>query len=214
MVSAKAITKALKTVRGNSGKRNFLQSVELVVNLKGMDMKKPENRINEELALPAGRGKDARIALIASGELALQGKKLVDKVITKKDLEELGKERKAAKKLAEEHDFFIAQADLMVQVGKYLGPVLGPRGKMPKAVPPSANLEPMVKRLKRTVRIKTKETPIIQLPVGVEDMEDKKLTENIEAALSDMEGKLEKGADNIKSIYLKTTMGPSVKLEA
>ncbi len=213
MVSTNAITKTLKEARSKSTKRKFTQTIDLLVNLKGVDMKKPENRLNEELVLPRGRGKDVKIALIAGGELAHQGKKVVDKVITKEGLQELGKTKKAVKGLSDDYDFFIAQSDLMIQVGKYLGPVLGPRGKMPKPVPPNASLGPLVEKLRKTVRMKTKEAPVIQVPVGTEDLKDKELVENIEAALGHIEKKLERGLDNIKSVYLKTTMGTAVRLE-
>jgi large subunit ribosomal protein L1 len=118
-----------------------------------------------------------------------------------------------AKKLANEIDFFIAQTDLMPLVGRYIGPVLGPRGKMPKPIPPGAPLEPLVKRLKKTVMVRTKEKPVIHVPAGTEDMKDESLIENIEAILTFVERKLEKGLNNIKSVYLSTTMGPSVRVE-
>ncbi|MDI6654550.1 MAG: 50S ribosomal protein L1, partial [Candidatus Hydrothermarchaeota archaeon] len=127
-------------------------------------------------------------------------------------LEELAKNKKAAKKIVEEHDFFIAQTDLMPLIGRYLGTVMGPRGKMPKPIPVNAPIAPAVERLKRTVRIRTKDKPVLHVCVGTEDMEDKKLIENIEAVSKFLERKLEKGFASIKSLYLKTTMGPSVKI--
>ncbi|MFQ5815091.1 MAG: 50S ribosomal protein L1 [Candidatus Hydrothermarchaeaceae archaeon] len=213
MVKVDSIVKGLKEMRSKTKKRKFNQGIDLVLALKDLDVNKPENRLNEELVLPMSRGRDVKLALIATGELALQGKKIMDKVITKKELEELGKDKKAAKGLASDYDFFIAQADLMVAVGKSMGSVLGPRGKMPKPVPPNADLKPLAGRLKKTIRIRMKETPIIQVSVGTEEMDDKSLAENIEAVLKYLEGKLARGVDNIRSVYIKATMGPSVKLE-
>lgn len=207
------IVKGIAEMRNKTKKRNFTQSIDLVLTLKDIDVTKPENRLNEELVLPMGIGRDVKLALIASGELALQGKKVMDRVITKEELEELAKDKKASKALANEYDYFVAQADLMVAVGKSMGSVLGPRGKMPKPVPPNADLKPLAERLKRTIRIRTKEAPIIQVPVGTEKMDDKSLAENIKAVLKYLEGKLDRGVNNIRSVYLKATMGPSVKLE-
>ncbi len=207
------VLRVLKEVKEKQKKRGFTQSIDLAINLN-IDTTKPENRLNEEVILPSGRGKKVKIAVIADGELALQAKKHADRVITKEELSELAKDKKEAKKLAREYEFFIAQADMMPLVGKTLGPVLGPRGKMPKPVPANVDIAPHVERLRRTVRLRTKDKPIIHVAVGTEEMEDAKVAKNVEAVMSLLERKLEKGYDDIKSVYLKTTMGPSVKIEA
>jgi large subunit ribosomal protein L1 len=212
-ITANAISKAISEVKKKSKKRNFVQSVDLAVNLKDIDMNKPENRLNEELILPHGRGKPVKICVIGEQEIALQAKKIADRIISKKELEALAEDRKAARKLANEMDFFVSPTELMPLVGKSLGPILGPRGKMPKPLPPGAPLEPIVERLKKTVRIRTKDNPVIHIPIGTENMDDQKLVENAEAALKFIERKLEKGLNNIKSVYLSTTMGPSIKVE-
>ncbi|MBI4812918.1 MAG: 50S ribosomal protein L1, partial [Methanobacterium sp.] len=130
------ILEAVKKAKEESQPRNFTQSVDVVITIKDLDVKKPENRIDEEVLLPNGRGKDVKIAFIADGELALQAKNAgADMVINKGELEEMGKDRKEAKKIANRLDFFVAQADMMPLVGRFLGPVLGPRKKMPKPVP-------------------------------------------------------------------------------
>lgn len=213
MFKTDSVLKALEEVKEKQKKRGFTQSIDLAINLN-IDTSKPQNRLNEEVILPSGRGKDVKVAVIAEGELALQAKKHADRVITKEELSELAKDKKEAKKLAREYEFFIAQADMMPLVGKTLGAVLGPRGKMPKPVPANADIAPFVERLRRTVRLRTKDKPLIHVAVGTEDMEDSKVAKNVEAVMRLLERKLEKGYDNIKSVYLKTTMGPSIKIEA
>ena len=206
------IKKALEEAKKNSKPRNFKQTIELAVNLKDIDMKKPENRLNEEILLPHGKGKPVKIAVFATGELAMQAKKLADLVITKEELEELAKNKRKAKKIAKKYDFFIAQADLMPLIGRYLGPILGPRSKMPKPVPPNANLEPIINRLRKTVRIRTKDNPVFHVPVGTEEMPTEHVAENIETIFNFLENKLEKGLGNVKSAYVKTTMGKAVRV--
>ncbi|HEQ78609.1 MAG TPA: 50S ribosomal protein L1, partial [Euryarchaeota archaeon] len=124
--TTEAILKKVGEVKASSKakKINFVQSIDLAINLKDVDLKKPENRINDELVLSKGRGKKLKVAVIASGEMALQAKDVADRVITKEELEELAKDKKAAKKIANEIDFFIAQSDLMATVGRFLGPIL------------------------------------------------------------------------------------------
>lgn len=213
MFKSKDISKALIEVREKSKKRKFNQSIDLAVNLN-LNMEKPENRLNEEFMLPNSRGKTVRIGIIAEGELAHQAKKIADKVITREELEELAKDKKAAKKIVKSIDFFVAQADMMPLVGKHLGAILGPRGKMPKPVPVNASLGPVVERMRKTVRLRTKDKPVLQVVVGTEGMDDKLLLQNVEAVMHFLERKLEKGYSNIRSAYLKSTMGKSIKLEA
>jgi len=61
--------------------RKFKQNIDLVFNLKNIDLNVPKNRIDEEIILPNGRGNEAKIALFASGELAVKSKKHVDLLI-------------------------------------------------------------------------------------------------------------------------------------
>lgn len=207
------ILEAVKKAKDESKPRNFTQSVDVVINIKDLDVKKPENRIDEEVFLPKGRGKEVKIAFIADGELAVQAKNAgADLVITKSELEDMGKNRKDAKKIANQYNFFVAQADLMPLVGRFLGPVLGPRKKMPKPVPASAKPDPILERLKSTVKIRIKDQPVIQAMVGSHEMEDEMIAENIEAVLGILDRNLEKGRNQIKSMYVKTSMGPVVKV--
>lgn len=207
------IMEAVKKAKELSRPRNFTQSMDVIMNIKDLNVNKPENRFDEEVSLPNGRGKDVKIAVIADGELALQAKNAgADLVITKEELEELGKDRKKAKKLANEYEFFVAQADMMPLVGRFLGPVLGPRKKMPKPVPATINPEPILKKLRDTVKVRIKDQPVVHTVVGTEDMDDEKLAENIEAVLQTIDRKLEKGRNQLKSMYVKTTMGPVVRV--
>ncbi|RAP49745.1 MAG: 50S ribosomal protein L1 [Methanosphaera sp. SHI613] len=207
------IEEAVKKVLEESKPRNFTQSIDVVITINDLDVNKPENRLDEEVLLPNGRGKDVTVAFIAEGELAYQADKAgADIVIDKERLEELGKNRPEAKKLANSYDFFVAQSDLMPTVGRFLGPVLGPRKKMPKPIPASANPEVILGRLKSTVKIRVKDQPLIQSIVGSEDMTEAQIAENIDAIIDVLDRNLEQGSKQIKAMYLKTTMGPVTRV--
>ena len=207
------IEEAVKKVLEESKPRNFTQSIDVVITINDLDINKPENRLDEEVLLPNGRGKDVKIAFIAEGELAYQAEQAgSDLVINKEKLEELGKNRPEAKKLANSYDFFVAQTDLMPTVGRFLGPVLGPRKKMPKPIPASANPETILGRLRSTIKIRVKDQPIIQSIVGSEDMTEAQVAENIDAIMDVLDRNLEKGSKQIKAMYLKTTMGPVTRV--
>jgi len=207
------IMEAVKKAKEQAKPRNFTQSVDVIINIKDLDVKKPENRIDEEVSLPNGRGKDVKIAFIADGDLAIQAENAgADLIINKAKLEDLGKDRKAAKKMANSYNFFVAQADMMPLVGRFLGPVLGPRKKMPKPVPATIKPDPIIERLKKTIKVRVKDQPLIQAIVGTQDMDDEMIAQNIEAVLGILDQKLEKGRNQIKTMYVKTTMGPVAKV--
>ena len=207
------ILEAVKEAKEQSKPRNFTQSVDVIINIKDLDVKRPENRFDEEVALPNGRGKEIKIGVIGDGELAVQAKNAgVDLVLSKEDLEELGKDRGQAKKIANSIDSFIAQADMMPLVGRFLGPILGPRKKMPKRVPASIKLDPLLDRLQSTIKVGVKQQPSIQVLVGTQDMDDQAIADNIEAVLAVLDRNLEKGRNQIKSMFIKTTMGSVVRV--
>jgi len=207
------IISAVKEAIEKSKKRNFLESVDLAINLKDVDLSIPKNRINEEVILPHGRGKEVKIAVFASGETALKAKDCADLVIPPEEIDKLAEDKRRARKLANEYDFFLAEAPFMGKIGKNLGIILGPRGKMPKPLPPGSDPCPMVNRLKHTVRMRSRDKRTFHVPVGTKEMDVEKIADNIEEVLKRLETKLERGKQNIDSVYVKTTMGPAVKIK-
>ena len=192
--------------------RKFKQKIDLVINLKNLDLNIPKNRIDEEIILPHGRGSEAKIALFASGELALKSKKHVDLLIKPEEIEDFSTDKGKFKKVADAHHFFIAEAPLMPTIGKTLGTVLGPRGKMPKPVPPNADVSGLVKNLRSTVKVRSKSNKTFHTIAGEETMSKEDIAENISAIIKRLESKLERGRMNIGSVYIKTTMGPSERI--
>jgi large subunit ribosomal protein L1 len=98
-------------------------------------------------------------------------------------------------------------------VARFLGKVLGPRGKMPKPIPPKVDIERFIGRYNRTVQLRLKSTPVINAKIGKANLDDKALSENANAIVQTLVGKLPKGMSQVKSITIKTTMGPSTKVE-
>jgi large subunit ribosomal protein L1 len=214
-IEQKILLSALKEAKEKCGKRNFTQSVELILNLQDIDMKSPEGRLQENVELPyPPKEKTNKICVIATGELALKAKRAnADLVLDRAELEGLAGKKKDLRKLANEYDFFIAEAPLMPLIGKVLGPALGPRGKMPIPVPPTADIENLLNKYRRTVVVRMRNQPVIQCRVGTENMTEEELAENIQAVLRVVEGKLKRGMKNIKSVCIKTTMGAPVKIK-
>ena len=203
----------IKQARENSKKRKFNQTFDLIINLRALDLKKPENRINSEFVLPAGKGKEPKVGIFADvlGEKARAEK--IDLIITKAELNTLAGDKKKMKKYANQVDFFFGEAPLMPFIGKTLGTILGPRDKVPKPIPPTADLKPFLMATKKTIKIRIRESPVIQVAVGTEEMKDDDIAKNSDAVLNFVRDKMPKGRTNIKNAYIKLTMGKPIKLD-
>ncbi|MHA1882996.1 MAG: 50S ribosomal protein L1 [Candidatus Thorarchaeota archaeon] len=189
----------------------FEQSFDLAINFrkKELDVTKPENRLNQELVLPNPLFPPAKVCAFGDGVFAENATAAgVEQVVSKEDIPKIGGEKKSRKDLAKNFDFFIASTDSMPLIGRYLGQVLGSRGKMPKPFPPQANLAAIISQYHRTVRIKMRNTPTFHAKVGHVRMGDKEIADNIVAVLEFVKSK-ELG-DKISHVQIKTTMGPSV----
>jgi large subunit ribosomal protein L1 len=191
--------------------RKFPESVEVAVNLRDVDLSVPKNRVEEDVVLPKGRGKRIRVAVFASGELALKARNVADLVIQPQEIEEYASNKQKARDLARAYDFFIAEAPLMPVIGKRLGVVLGPRGRMPRPVPPTADPTNLITAMRNTVRVRSRDKRTFHAAIGTRDMPPEDLAENLDALMRRVIGKLERGRFNIQSAYVKTTMGPAVR---
>ncbi|MFA5382559.1 MAG: 50S ribosomal protein L1 [Candidatus Micrarchaeia archaeon] len=204
------IKQALEKCLEDKGKRKFTQTLELIVNYRGIDFKKPENRINLDIILPKGRGKESNIVVFAEGQMALEAQQAGAQVLNTEQIQELAKNKNALKTLAN-HSEFLAEPKLMAVVGKHLGQVLGVRKKLPKPV--VANIKNEIEQAKRRTRlsIKGKYLPVTQCPIGSESMSIDELLENVEHIYESIRHKI--AEPNIKSVYLKLTMGKAIKIE-
>lgn len=197
---------------GKATERKFPETVELSVNLKDLDLTVPKNRLEDEIPLPKGRGKTVKVAVFGSPELCQKMRGVADLVVAANELDEFAKDKKNVKKVVGDVDFFLAEAPLMPTIGKRLGVVLGPRGKMPRPVPPGSDPTNLVNALKRSVRIRSKGNRTFHAPVGTRGMKPEEIAQNVDAVLARIVAKLERGRTNIESVYVKTTMGPAVRL--
>ncbi len=202
------IVESIKKLKENSGKRKFDQTLDLIVNLKELDTSKPESKINEEIKLPNGMNRVAKTVLFSDATKHVDGAD----VLNSADVENLGKNKRLGKKLIKETDFFLAEPKLMPLIGKTLGQTMAPKGKMPKIVRGDARAD--IEALKHSIRIKIKDAPVIQCPIGKENMDEKALAENIQFVMRHLEKRLPKGKSNIKEVLLKLTMGKPHRLES
>jgi large subunit ribosomal protein L1 len=206
----KKLAEAIKKALDDKGKKKFKQSVELIINIRGIDFAKSENRLNLDVVLPKGKGgKELKSAVFAEGNMADEARRAgADLVIQPNDIAGWTAPAKV-KELANKY-FLLAQPNLMGAVAKSLGQTLGKRGKLPKPI--TGNIKDIIERSKKSVRIvsKGKYLPVAQALVGTEIMEAEDLLDNAETVYDAVKNKVNEG--NIKSVYVKLTMGKPVKV--
>lgn len=212
------ILKSLKVLREKSPKRNFSQTLDLLIQLKQLNLKKQEERVDLFFSLPFSKGKKTKVCAFVDVQLQKEAEKHFDKVVLKDDFVKYKGNKKEIRKLTKECDVFVAQAELMAQIAAIFGKTLGPQGKMPNpkagcVVPGSIpTLEPLAKKLSNNVRMQTKNELAIKIPVGSYSMKDEELAENIFASYNFLVSKLPQEKNNIKAVMIKFSMGPLYKI--
>ena len=213
IMNEQQLVEAIKKMKSESPSRKFTESVDLAINLRDVNLQDPSNRFQIEVRLPSPLTKEMKICVLAEGAQLVEAQSSgVSRVIDKEELDNISRNPKVAKKIAQEYDFFIASAPLMPIIGRNLGKYLGPRGKMPKPVPPTASITSIIDNVKQIVQVRLRQAPVIHVKVGNSDMELDHLRENVFAVVKAIENKLEKGEFNIRSLFIKTTMGPAIKI--
>ncbi|MCH4814523.1 MAG: 50S ribosomal protein L1 [Saccharolobus sp.] len=196
----------------NNPKRNFVQSVEIIVTFKEVDMKKGDLKLREIVVLPKPPEKSKKVLVVPTiQQLEYARKAEPNTILTKEELQKLQGNKRTIKKLARQNDWFLVAPDSMALVGRILGPALGPRGKFPTPLPNTADISEYILRFKRSTLVKTKDQPQTQAFIGTENQQIGDLAENALAVLNVIESK--GYAQKIRNIYVKTTMGKVVKVE-
>jgi len=213
MVNETQLVEVIKKAKESEKTRKFQQSIELILVFKDIDVKKGF-AINETIQLPKKMSKSASVCIIAAGDLGIKAKNAkADRVMNEAELVQLGKNKRESRKVINKYDFFLADTKLMPTVGKVLGQLLGPRGKMPTPIPFNAPVEALLERFRTSVGVKVKGSLSLSCKIGEESMEDADLAANANTIAAAIEKKLPNGDKNIRKIMIKTTMGKAIRLE-
>ena len=213
MVNETQLVEVIKKAKESDKTRKFQQSVEMILVFKDIDVKKGF-AINETIQLPKKMSKSASVCIIATGDLGIKAKNAkADRVMNEAELVQLGKNKRESRKVINKYDFFLADTKLMPTVGKVLGQLLGPRGKMPTPIPFNAPVEALLERFRTSVGVKVKGSLSLSCKIGEESMEDADLAANANTIAAAIEKKLPNGDKNIRKIMIKTTMGKAIRLE-
>ena len=210
MITEVQLAEVIKKAKEETKKRKFKQSIELIINFKDIDVKKGF-AINEVIQLPKTNS-PATVCVIATGDMSQKAKAAkADSVIGNEELTKYEANKRESRKFINKYDFFLADTQIMPTVGKALGQLLGPRGKMPTPVPFNAPIDAFLARFRTSIKVRTRASLSVSCKIGDETMEDSDLAINAFTVLSAIEKKLPNGEKNIRKVLIKTTMGKPVK---
>tara|TARA_B100000929_G_scaffold252634_1_gene213138 strand:+ start:3656 stop:4312 length:657 start_codon:yes stop_codon:yes gene_type:complete len=213
MVNESDILGLIQESKKSEKDRKFKQALELYIVFKDIDVKKGF-ALNEVIQLPNQMTKPAGVCVMATGDMGLKAKDAkADKVLDNAEIDDLAKNKRETRKLINKYDFFLADTKLMPIVGKSLGQLLGPRGKMPTPVPFNAPIESFLERFRHSIRVRVKNSLSLSCKIGDETMNENDLASNAMAIIHAIEKKLPNGDKNFKKFMIKTTMGKAIKIE-
>lgn len=192
-----------------TAKTKFDSTLEIHINL-GIDPTKSDQQIRKALNLPHGMGKKIKVLVFADDKAAAEAKKAGADIGTEKTLDEIAKGKI-------DFDKVVATPSWMPKLAP-VAKTLGPKGLMPnpKTGTVSENPAEVVEKLSAGMtEIKTEKSPIIHTVFGRASFEDKKLKENLEVLIKEVEASKPTNfkKELIKSVYLTSAMGPSLKLD-
>lgn len=210
MITETTLSEIIKEARASSKERKFKQALELIMVFKDIDIKKGF-AINETVQLPKTSA-PASVCVMATGDMGTKAKASnADRVIDAAELEQLSANKRESRKLINKYDFFLADTKIMPTVGKTLGQLLGPRGKMPTPVPFNAPIESFLERFRSSIKVRVRGSLSLSCKIGTETMEDSELAANANTVINLIKTKLPNGDKNIKKIMIKTTMGKVIR---
>ncbi|MDH3677453.1 MAG: 50S ribosomal protein L1 [Nitrosopumilus sp.] len=210
MITEAQLVAMIKVVKADSKKRKFKQSLEMIITFKDIDVKKGF-ALNEIVQLPK-TSSPAAVCVMATGDMSVKAKAAnADAVIGSEELDKFAANKRESRKFINKYDFFLADTKIMPVVGKVLGQLLGPRGKMPVPVPYDAPIESFLQRFRSSIKVRVRSSLSLSCKFGDESMDDTDLAVNAHAIVSAVEKKLPNGEKNIKRIMIKTTMGKPTK---
>ncbi|CAK9440052.1 60S ribosomal protein uL1 [Lodderomyces beijingensis] len=192
-------------------KRNFLETVELQVGLKNYDPQR-DKRFSGTLKLPQVPRPNMTLCIFGDAFDVDRAKSLGVDAMSVDDLKKLNKNKKLIKKLAKKYNAFIASEVLIKQIPRLLGPTLSKAGKFPTPVSHNDDLYSKVTDVKSTIKFQLKKVLCLAVAIGNVDMDEDVLVNQIMMAANFLVSLLKKNWQNVGSLVIKSTMGPSFRI--
>eukprot|EP00178_Gracilaria_changii_P007606 TRINITY_DN23960_c0_g1_i5.p2 TRINITY_DN23960_c0_g1~~TRINITY_DN23960_c0_g1_i5.p2 ORF type:complete len:218 (-),score=44.79 TRINITY_DN23960_c0_g1_i5:122-775(-) len=212
-VSRDTLYECVNTVleQSKTKKRRFQETVELQIALKNYDPQK-DKRFSGTVRLRAIPKPRYRVCILGDqahcDEAAANNMPSMDVEALKK----LNKNKKLVKKLAKKYDAFLASESLIKQIPRLLGPGLNKAGKFPTLLTHQENMMQKVDDVKATIKFQMKKVLTLGVAIGNVDMTNEEIIQNLHTAVNFLVSLLKKNWQNVRSLTVKSTMGPPQRL--
>merc|ERR1712098_511714 len=127
-------------------------------------------------------------------------------------LKAFNKDKKKVKKLANKYTFFLASQTVMKQIPRLLGPTMHKMGKFPTLVARTEDLQEKIKDIKSTVKFQLKKVLTLGVACAHVDMSEQMIYANVHITVNFLNSLLKKNWQNIKTLHIKSTMGPGNRI--
>ncbi|XP_039272316.1 large ribosomal subunit protein uL1-like [Styela clava] len=191
--------------------RKFLETVELQISLKNYDPQK-DKRFSGTVKLPHVPREKYRVCVLGDAAHCDEAKANDLPCMDVDALKKLNKDKKLVKKLAKKYNAFLASESLIKQIPRLLGPGLNKAGKFPTLVTHNDALTSKVNEIKSTIKFQMKKVLCLSVAVGNVGMSDDQLVQNINLAINFLVSLLKKNWQNVRALYVKSTMGRPQRL--
>ncbi|KAK4336685.1 hypothetical protein RND71_044111 [Anisodus tanguticus] len=197
--------------KANEKPRKFLQTVELQIGLKNYDPQR-DKRFSGTVKLRNIPRPLFKVCVLGDQQHCDEAAANNIPFKSVEDLKKLNKNKKLIKRLAKKYDAFLASESLIKQIPRLLGPGLNKAGKFPTLLTHQDNMVEKIDEVKATIKFQMKKVLCLGLAVGNIGMTPDQLAQNINLAINFLVSLLKKNWQNIKSLHVKSTMGPSFRL--
>jgi large subunit ribosomal protein L10Ae len=191
--------------------RKFTESVELQIMLKNYDPQK-DKRFSGTVKLPNIAKPKFTVCVLGNQAHIDEAIKNNIPHMSVEDLKKLNKDKKLVKKLAKKYDAFLASDALIRQIPRLLGPGLNKAGKFPSILAAGDDMNAKIGEMKATIKFQMKKVLCLAVAIGDVNMNDDQLVQNINMSINFLVSLLKKQWQNVRSLHIKTTMGPPVRL--
>merc|ERR1712179_539861 len=191
--------------------RKFTESVELQIMLKNYDPQK-DKRFSGTVKLPNTARQKFTVCVLGNQAHIDEATKHNVPHVSVDDLKKLNKDKKLVKKLAKKYDAFLASDALIRQIPRLLGPGLNKAGKFPSILAQGDDMVGKIEEMKQTIKFQMKKVLCLNVAVGNVEMSEDEIVQNTHLAINFLVSLLKKHWQNVRSLYIKSTMGPPQRL--
>lgn len=185
--------------------------MELQIGLKNYDPQK-DKRFSGSVKLPYCPRPSMAVCVLGDVKHCEEATALGVDAMTVDDLKKLNKNKKLVKKLAKKYAAFLASDTVIKQIPRLLGPGLNKAGKFPTLITHSDNLDAKVTEIRSSVKYQLKKVLCLGVAVGNVTMADRELYINIQMSINFLVSLLKKNWQNVKTLYIKSSMGKPVRV--